>query len=240
MPLWKPEPMWAGEDVFIIGGGTSLRDFDWTLLHSEKTIGCNQAFRLGHRVCDICVFGDHKFVFLGRDDVREENYKPLSEFAGLVVTNDGKCRNKKEPWLKWMPRQSRGLHKKELGWNCNTGAMAINLALILGATNVYLLGFDMFLDENGKPNWHEEPLIDKPKESIYGRMIRNFHAVSGDLPKVFPGCKIINVTKRSKLTMFPIVDPDKFWDERKKSCNGYRTMEQCCLESSEHCIQPLV
>ena len=41
MPKWMPEPFWKGEDVFILGGGTSLRKFPWTLLHDEKVIGCS-------------------------------------------------------------------------------------------------------------------------------------------------------------------------------------------------------
>jgi hypothetical protein len=219
MPLWQPEPIWEGLDVFIIGGGTSLRDFDWPLLIDEKTIGCNQAFRLGHRICDICMFGDHKFLFERRGVPRMINFEPMSKFQGWVVTNDPKCIQENVPWLKCMKRHPVGLYTDALGWNSNTGAAAINLALILGANTVYLLGFDMFLDTDGKPNWHTQPLIDKPKESLYQRMISNMGKIQTALPRVFPGRTIVNVSDRSKLNMFPMVPCDVFWHERKNG-NG--------------------
>ncbi len=58
MPLWKPVKWWDGEDAFIIGGGGSLKSFDWNLLKLENTIGCNNAFQHGVDICKICVFGD--------------------------------------------------------------------------------------------------------------------------------------------------------------------------------------
>jgi len=230
MPLWKPGPIWEGLDAFIIGGGTSLRGFDWTLLHDEKTIGCNQAFRLGERVCDICVFGDHKFLFGTNGDFRQQNYEPMSQFKNPIVTSDPKCKNSKVPWLLFMPRLSTGLAKKDaLAWNCNTGAMAINLALILGAKVVYLLGFDMRLDDKGKPNWHSEPLIDRPRADVYPRMINNLTHIRSALPKVFPGRSIFNINANSRLTIWPTLDPDTFWSERKKHGTDRPNEEAECV-----------
>ena len=219
MPEWKPEPIWKGQDAFIIGGGTSLRRFNWDLLIGERTIGCNQAFRLGEEICDIAIFGDFKFIVDPRDkQPRVCNYEPMSRFKNPVVTNDAKARVRKEPWILWMPREHHGLHKHALGWNGNTGAAAINLALILGAVNVYLLGFDMHLDGDGKPNWHKEPLIDKPKQELYSRMITAFAHVCKDLRDKFPGCQIVNVTDDSNLNMFPKVSVEDFW--RRRSGHG--------------------
>ena len=219
MPKWMPEPFWKGEDVFILGGGTSLRNFPWPLLHDEKVIGCNQAFRLGDKVCDICLFGDKKFLLV--DGVpRKSNYLPLSEFKGLVVTCDPALHNRPEPWLKIMPRVPKGIATDALGWNCNTGASAINLALILGAKNVFLLGFDMKLDEKGKPNWHNEKLIDKPAPNVYERMLSYFGRIKHEAAKKFPEARIYHIlTGESDLEVFDQLNMNDFFSERAKDGN---------------------
>ena len=215
MPEWKPEPIWKDQEAFVIGGGPSLRDFDWSLLRNENTIGCNNAFRLGPDICKICLFVDRKFIFVGKKRKREGFYKELAKFPNPVVTNDRHLQICREPWIKWMPRKTRGLHLDALGYNKNCGASAINLALILGATTIYLLGIDMHLDGKGNPNWHTH-LIDEPSRGVYARMLTSFKYVSKDLYTKFPDCKVFNVNKNSDLNVFPKLDPDKFWVERSK------------------------
>jgi hypothetical protein len=220
MPKWNPQPIWKDEDVFIIGGGTSLKGFDWSLLYDEHTIGCNQAFRLGEKVCDICVFGDKKFLFIDGDlsKPRTDNYQPMSEFKNRIVTNDPALYDCSESWIWSMPRIRRGISTDALGWNHNTGATAINLALILGAKNVYLLGFDMRLGKGGKPNWHKQPLIDDPSEKTYERMLSYYGRIKWETEKKFTGAKIIHLlTGESKLTIFPRVDAKLFFNERNKN-----------------------
>ncbi len=209
MAFWVPEPVWQDEDVYILGGGPSLRTFDWPRLYGLNVIGCNSAYTLGAEVSNICFFGDTKFF--------DRNRKGLQEFAevedgGWVVTNCPRTFVMDLPWLKRMPRQPRGLSKTSLGWNWNSGASAVNLALILGAKRVLLLGFDMAL-ENGKPNWHDFH-SDKPRPQVYDRFQRGFGFVKSDLPKVFPGTEIINVSDCSRLDLFPRAAVADFFPER--------------------------
>jgi len=213
MTAWIPKPIWQGKDVFIIGGGSSLRGFDWSLLKKEHTIGCNQAFRLGPEVCDICIFCDKKFILKDRDP-RRGFYDELAKFPNPVVTNNNQLVKYKITWLKHMPRKVRGLGTDSLGYNKNTGAAAINLALILGASTIYLLGFDMHLDTTGRPNWHDR-LLDKANEKTYKGMIKGFDNLHKDLEIVFPGRKIFNVTNKSDLNIFPKINFDTFWKERR-------------------------
>jgi hypothetical protein len=221
LPWWKPEPIWQGQDVFIIGGGPSLRDFNWELLRKENTIGCNNAFRLGPEICKVCVFVDRKFLFDGPKP-RVGAYDELAKFSGLVVTNCTQLIGGNEPWIKLMQRQTRGLHYDALGFNASAGATAINLALLLGAVKIYLLGFDMHLDEKGKPNWHNYQ-IDKPSKDVYARMLVAFGNVSWDLKIKFPNCSVINVTDDSDLSLFPKVGTKEFWANRKGKINDSTT-----------------
>jgi len=204
MPRWIPEQKWMGEDVFIIGGGESLRGFQWDLLRDELTIGCNTAFKLGHEVCKLCVFGDYPWF--------KEFQRELSQYKGVVFTNVPQLQKSNLPWLWIMGREARGLHKIALGWNNNTGASAINLALILGAKRVYLLGFDM-KELKGKCNWHDD--YKKTNPSVYkSKFLSTFGHVKSDLEKKFAGCEIINVTDDSDLDIFPKVSAKQFWSKR--------------------------
>jgi len=206
MPKWIPEKVWEGQDVFIIGGGNSLEHFDWNLLKAENTIGCNDAFQHGKEICKICVFGDVRWFTTFEQE--------LALYKGVVFTNSQQLQKTKLPWLWTMPRKGSGLHEDALGWNANTGAEAINLALLLGAKRIFLLGFDMHLSKDGKSNWHRNRL-DKPNENIYSKFLRGFVALSKDLPKKFPGVEIINVTDDSGLNLFPKIGIEEFWKERE-------------------------
>jgi hypothetical protein len=212
MPRWKPKPIWEGEDVFIIGGGRSLvRDgFDWNLLRHEHVIGCNTAYVHGPDICDVCIFGDHKWL---RHHEKKREFHAYIDRGGFVVTNCSQLQRSVVPWLHIMGRVSRGLDRDALGWNTNTGASAINLALLMGAKNIYLLGFDMQLVD-GKPNWHSD-LIDKPNPAVYERMMVSFGYVKRSLLDKFPGRQVFNVTKDSKLDTFQKLEFDEFWKERK-------------------------
>src|SRR3974390_354951 len=126
MPREDALPNWAGQDVFIIGGGPSLRGFEFEQLSKRAVIGCNHAFALGP-VCQICTFGDIRFWDYRRYE--------LEKFEGWVVTNNNSCLRPPPPWLKFYGHKAEGLAPVESGdlaWNNNTGALAINLALVLG------------------------------------------------------------------------------------------------------------
>lgn len=214
MPVWVPEPIWKDREVFIIGGGNSLRvdGFDWNILRPECVVGCNDAYEHGEEICKVCVFGDLGWFNHHKDK--------LQKFKGPVITNvDRLFGDKRYPWLSTMRRKSQGLHSDALGWNANTGAMAINVALLLGARKVYLLGYDMKRIQ-GKANWHDHnvrPTATKP--AVYEGFARSFRYVVRDWKAKFPDREIVNVTRDSGLgpQVFPWVDPDMFWSERKAS-----------------------
>ncbi len=207
MAQWTPEEWWKGDDAFIIGGGPSLRHFDWSQLIGRKTVGCNDAFRLGPEVCSVCVFGDLRWFNIHRSD--------LQKYPNPVFTNQPSLhKGKGFHWLRCLPRESRGLHSQALGWGGNTGCTAINLALILGAYRVFLLGFDLRV-RDGKTNWHDCNL-GKPNDASYRRFIRGFQAVAADLPHKFPGRTIYNCTPDSGLLVFPKMSLEEALSARKE------------------------
>lgn len=195
-PRWEPGRIWEGEDVYVIGGGSSLHTFDWNLLRGCNTIGCNSAFILG-AVVSICIFAD-----VGWWD--RIGCKRLAEFGGLVVaSNPSFDEIDLPPWVLVMDREDvhEGLYTDRLGFNGNTGALAINLALRLGAKRVFLLGFDMRLGTAGQANWHDVR-YEKANPEVYTVFSERLGSVARDVPKKFPGCEVVNVSDVSELTVF--------------------------------------
>lgn len=211
MPRWKPETVWEGREVFIIGGGPSLKFFDWDLLHNECTIGCNSAIFLSPAVCKVAIFGDS--IWLDKYRTEAEAY---TKAGGVLFTNNPRY-TKPPSWLWVMERKTVGLYHDALGWNWNTGAAAVNLALLLGAVKVYLLGFDMKLAKNGESNWHDKQVkgVGKDPIAVYHRFQEGFRRVRHDLPLKFPGREVINIHDDNSLDMFPTVSFKKFWGLRK-------------------------
>ncbi len=207
MPVWIPERVWDGRDVYIIGGGKSLEHFDWSLLHNKCTIGCNDAFKFGVKVSKVCIFGDNS----GWLDLHREE---LAKYKGTVFTNAPSLYKTKLKWLWVMQREPSGIHTESLGWNYNTGACAINLAVLLGAKRIFLLGFDMQLI-NGRSNWHTDN-ITKPDATIYEeKFIPGFKALKKDMDAKYPEIEIVNITDNSSLNLFPKIGVEEFWKERK-------------------------
>ncbi len=205
MPVWTPERVWDSQDVYIIGGGKSLEHFNWSLLHNKCTIGCNDAFKHGVKVSKICFFGDSRWLDIFKED--------LAKYKGVVFTNSPALYKTKLDWLWVMQRESSGIHSKSLGWNFSTGACAINLAILLGAKRIYLLGFDMHLI-NGQNNWHPN-LLTRPDSDIFSKFIEGFGLLKKDLQKKYPQIEVINVTDNSSLNLFPKIGVEEFWEGRK-------------------------
>lgn len=195
MPLWNPDQRWTGRDVFIIGGGPSLRGFDFERLRGQATIGCNSAFRLGQALCNVCFFSDLAWF--------EKNYADLERFRGDVVTHCEELTSAEESWLKRMRREHYGLHHDALGYGGNSGCSAINLALIMGAKRVFLLGMDCKPGPNhrSQPNWHNHH-IEIVHPEVFLKFDEGFRAVARDLPRKFPNAEIINLGPDSALDCF--------------------------------------
>lgn len=144
---WTPVEIWEGLTVFIIGGGPSLKGFDYGPLHGEKVIGCNDAYQLGDWV-DICYFGDNAWYI-------EEHREKMESWKGLKITCAPSLMS--YPEVFWMERKPRGMwpNKNWIGWFFSTGASAVHLAMKLGAKCIVLLGFDMNRGGRGEVNWHK-------------------------------------------------------------------------------------
>ena len=193
--MWIPKEEFKGEDVYIIGGGPSLEGFNWKKLEDKNTIGCNSAFRLGSRVCNICFFSDPNWF--------DKFYDMLAEWGGRVVTHHSAMKKRKEDWLYVMERGTKkGLYKDRLFYGGNSGCGAINLAFLMGAKRVLLLGFDCKPGKDNQPNWHKYQ-IEAMMPGVHDKFLKGFKTLSEALPVVFPDREVINLTPGSAIPYFP-------------------------------------
>jgi len=196
---WFPDPIWMDEPCYIIGGGSSLEDFNWHCLKGRNVLGCNAAFYLGVEIVPITIFGDAAFL-----DKHREGFKSYVDDGGWVITNSSRINQKEIPdWLKCMKKQLKGVGIDALAWNGNTGASAINLALLFGADPIYLLGYDMQISKEGKGNFHNV-YNHKPEQKTYNRFIRGMINLKNGMKEFFPGRQVINLEEgMSALNVFP-------------------------------------
>ena len=208
--------------VAIIGGGSSLVGYDWhDVIQAQAqgrvfVIGVNDAYRFGFP--DLVLFGDSDWWTLpNRGDgwshrAALDNYERIG--GKMVVTcampspadiaEMEKCAYLK--WIKRGPQSGLSTSPDSLAWNGNTGAAAINLALLMGATTVLLYGFDCKTSPSGKGNWHLNVKQPVPHPSLYQSFKVHFGAIAEQLPKCFPETAVLNAGPDSDLEVFPKIN----------------------------------
>lgn len=195
--FWTPPMDWLGETVFIIGGGSSLKGFDWDLIRHQKIIGANDAYSLGPFV-DYCLFADSPWY-----RVHKENFhKAEATMVGLTV------QPLDSNYAYWMRREIHGIEKGgfNLGWFGNTGLSCICLAIAMGAKKICLLGFDMKADEdNGNCNWHENN-ISTNVPNTYNKFINKAKILKEEMDKHCSDVEVVNCNLDSAMDVWPKVN----------------------------------
>jgi uncharacterized Rossmann fold enzyme len=206
---WIVPEMWADETVYIIGGGPSILWTPLDAIHGRPVIGVNNAFTLGPWV-DIIFFGDMGWW--------ERERLNVLRHPGIVVTCLPGDKFKDIKRVKQVPRDKvPGLHirtRNKVNWNENSGGAAVNLAVLLGASRIVLLGFDFKTDkERGfrqGHNWHNFH-TGGPAQDIYrSKFLKGFRQMAKDLESMnaggwHRGVEILNATPGSALDVFPMV-----------------------------------
>lgn len=200
MGFWTPERDWEGQDAYIIGGGASLRHFDLSVLKGRHTIGCNDAFRLGEELVEICMFGDASWWHKTKFD--------LSKFKNPVVHCAPSLSQHDMVGLNAMKRNRVGISTgHSVGWNYSTGGAAVNLAISKGAKRVFLLGIDMCLIDN-KSHWHD--LRQGPtRTQVFERFRKGFKHIADELGRF--GVEVVHVMEGpSVMDFFTVMNREQF------------------------------
>jgi len=138
--------MSLGRVTYVIGGGPSLKGFDFSKLDGYK-IGANKSAIVAK--CDCMVSVDKTYA--------ERSFKDIKEFEGEVILGYGRPTHVKNripnvTYVKW--NRARGLsNDPEVINGLNSGYAALNVAYQKGAKNIALLGFDMKMGDT--KHFHE-------------------------------------------------------------------------------------
>lgn len=188
---WKTSKIWNGATVYVLGGGSSLLDEDLELIHNERVIGVNNAFMLGDWV-DIVWWGDPRWF--------EWNEEDLANFGGLKACCCDIMLKVPNSGVKVLDRGCKqGLEEREsyISWNWSSGGSAINLATLLGASKVVLLGFDMQPDKEGRYWWHDMHKVKSFSKEPYDHYITSFEFIRRDADRL--GIELVNSTMCSRI-----------------------------------------
>ena len=104
-------------------------------------------------------------------------------------------------WIESVPRPGFSTNPRVIHQGSNSGYQAVNLAILLGANPIYLLGFDMQIVNNKRHFFGDHPgSLNKP--SPYGQFVAAFRTTVTDIARA--GIKIINCTPGSALDAYPM------------------------------------
>ncbi len=160
-PLWEvlPDGAWQNEPAFIIGGGPSLRGFDFERLRGHgRVIAINRAYEF-IPWADLLFFMDYQFWQFEHAPERLplwEAFQAPKAFLNIMGRDLTDCYN-----IRAVDRSGVSLsHKKGLYHGNNSGYGALQLALALGCRPIYLLGYDMRdagrnRGDSGLTHWHD-------------------------------------------------------------------------------------
>lgn len=159
-----------GNDVFIVGGGPSLFGFDFSRLDSRRVIAINHSYR--YCKAEILVFLDAKFA----REAKERGDDPYIMSLKVVAGPSSGMRSRGNCTVVQMSQKPSKVPGSLYG-RAQSGLVAINLALVGNARNIYLLGFDAkFTNGMGHFYSKEWKHTMDDKEIQYSKMARTYEA----------------------------------------------------------------
>lgn len=198
--LQKINGMLKGKRVFVVGSGPSLKGFDLSRLDNEETIAVNHTLE-HYSKAKYHLFGDPRVY----DYVKPiyEKYKGLI-FASYHANVSGE--EKKNPnmfvfaknWNYVTENIEDGLYS-----DFSSGMEAVNLALVMGAEKIYLLGMDFCANDGeyyfyGKPDWMTTPV--EKCDKLFNKRVQYWDKFGAFRDRIF------NCSKISRIKTFPVVD----------------------------------
>lgn len=197
--FWVAPKNWVNSTVVIVGGGPSLRGFDFAGIEKHRSIAVNTAFQLVPKA-DVLFYADTRWWRWHGAEVKKT-------FKGSrIVTTSSASQAYLDPAVVRMGRDYRYQDNDEPlsltpGYlsGSDSGYMSINLAVQMGASRIILLGYDMGFDGNIS-HWHDDHPIQSKLTDYVDRFAPTYPKLVESLHK--RGIEILRCTP-SALTMIP-------------------------------------
>lgn len=192
---WTIPEVWTGETAVCIGGGPSLNQAQVDHVRGKaRVIAINDAYRLAPWA-DIVYACDHKWW----------RWHPGARDVPGIKATHSETAAREWPVVKWVKgdRNAKGLSRNPAYIHCgrNSGYQAINIAYLMGARRIVLIGYDMRV-VGDRSHWFG----DHPNRirSNYRGWLTNYQTIADMLPAL--GLTIINATPGSALACFKRAD----------------------------------
>ena len=182
---------------YIVGGGSSLRGFDWGRLCDRRVVAVNRAYEV-LPWAEVVYFTDGRFW--------EHHRANLLDHTGRLVTGASKKHVDHSRVENYRLTGLRGLDRTPgcLRHGNNSGHAALNLLYHFRARWIYLLGFDFCHGVDGSSHWHDgHPHLHR--ERVFEKMLPHFSDIAVEL-KV-EGICVWNANPDSRLKVFPFCTP---------------------------------
>lgn len=191
----------SGTDVFIVGGGYSLKNFDFNLLKNKNVIALNSAYNyVGENA--VLYWADAVWGQNEEDSLRKHpsKYKFSSRINADTLILSNKTGTAGCHWLKKTGDYGYDSNVNNVRGN-NSGANAINFAINLGAYRIILLGFDMGYT-GSKSHFHDHYQTTVGYNVYSELFIPSIESIAKNIAHI--PVKIINCSHTSALKCFEI------------------------------------
>lgn len=200
-----PDGSWKGKGCFIVGGGPSLTNFDFSVLEDELTIGINRAYE---RFDPSIIFSmdSRIWIWVEKGFFGEGAKEKFNNCEGFKVFLNSNCVLIPEDIY---ILSHHGLESEPLSLRMedglfnggNSGFAALNLAMCLGANPIYLLGFDMKGDGERQEWWHDG-YPELQNSDVYKEFKKTFEKRKSEIIKL--GFRVVNLNPDSELRCFEV------------------------------------
>ncbi len=194
MALGRVERLWPGSTVVCVASGPSLTRADVEYCRGRaRVIAINTSLHLApwadaFYACDGRVWQWHQESIAAFRGLKFAMDREAAKYGATVLRNGGVWGLSSDPTTVANGR--------------NSGYQAVNLAVLLGASRIILLGYDMQMGTNGEHHWHKDhPNKGKPP---YSACVAAFKTLVE--PLAAAGVTVTNCSRRTALTMFPFRD----------------------------------
>jgi len=182
----------ANEPCFLIGSGSSLAGFDFSQLDDYFTIAINHSIE-HYPKAHALLFGDGAFL--------QRTKFNLNEYEGMIFcsSNSGyfnRDQRNNVYRFKIQRTQVQGDFNSGLLFTMLSGTAAVNLAIIMGCSPIILLGFDLYVRDDGNNHFYEDIKGQRQPKGSYAGKVKYFE-------KFQPWAdRIINCSMDSLITTF--------------------------------------
>lgn len=214
-------PEWAGATAAVLGGGPSLTVDQVEKVRQAREAGRCRAVAVNDAYlwapwADVLYAADsewHQWNTEGRAKpllglTADQVHQQFAAFSGQKCSTQNSGANIKDDAVhilrnKHFPNHGDGisLDPRALATGRNSGFQAINLAILAGAKQILLLGFDGKRGPNGETHFFGDHPRITPVDPFYEAMRKAFSAAERPIKEA--GVSIVNCSPGSALDSFP-------------------------------------